>query len=424
MRELGLDALPLLDRVAARPARTARGRVNAPGLDFYDRLVDELLAARHRAVRDAVPLGPAAGARGRRRLARAGNGGGLRRIRRVVAAGSATASATGSRTNEPWVARLARLRPRRARPGPDEPARRAGRVAPRPSLPRPRGGGPATRGRRTLASASRSTSGRCSRRSDSPEDVAAAREADGDQNRWFLDPLCRGSLSGRHARALRRGRAARRRPATRRRSPRRSTSSASTTTAAEVSRESGERRPHDRAPAGVGHTEMGWEVSPRGLYDVLVRLRDEYAPAAIYDHRERRRVRRRPPPQRARARPGANGVSRRPHRGRRAARSRPACRWRATSCGRCSTTSSGATAIRSASGSSTSTTRRSSASRSRASTGTAISSRRRTATPGPRRRRPACRRSSFPGRDRQEGSPPACGSPRASRPARATMPPR
>ncbi len=47
------------------------GRPNEAGLDFYDRLVDELLVARHRPVRDAVPLGPAPGAGGRRRLARA-----------------------------------------------------------------------------------------------------------------------------------------------------------------------------------------------------------------------------------------------------------------------------------------------------------------------------------------------------------------
>ena len=42
------------------------GTANPKGLDFYDRLVDELLAARHRAVRDALSLGPAAGAAGSR----------------------------------------------------------------------------------------------------------------------------------------------------------------------------------------------------------------------------------------------------------------------------------------------------------------------------------------------------------------------
>jgi beta-glucosidase len=29
------------------------------------------------------------------------------------------------------------------------------------------------------------------------------------------------------------------------------------------------------------YTDMGWEVSPNGLFDLMVRLRDEYAPPAI-----------------------------------------------------------------------------------------------------------------------------------------------
>ena len=32
----------------------------------------------------------------------------------------------------------------------------------------------------------------------------------------------------------------------------------------------------------VDHTDMGWEVVPDGLHDLLVRLRDDYGPAAIY----------------------------------------------------------------------------------------------------------------------------------------------
>ena len=53
------------------------GEVSPEGLGFYDRLVDELLARRHRALPDPVPLGPAAGARGSRRLAQP-------RLRRLV----------------------------------------------------------------------------------------------------------------------------------------------------------------------------------------------------------------------------------------------------------------------------------------------------------------------------------------------------
>jgi beta-glucosidase len=33
---------------------------------------------------------------------------------------------------------------------------------------------------------------------------------------------------------------------------------------------------------GSDYTDMGWEVSPEGLYDLLVRLRDDYGPRAIY----------------------------------------------------------------------------------------------------------------------------------------------
>ena len=67
MRDLGLGGVPLLDR-RGRGCADRHGAVNAAGLDFYDRLVDELLAAAS-AVGDALPLGPAAGAGGRRGLA-------------------------------------------------------------------------------------------------------------------------------------------------------------------------------------------------------------------------------------------------------------------------------------------------------------------------------------------------------------------
>ena len=82
-----------------------RARSTRPGLDFYDRLVDELLDARHRAVADALPLGPAAGARGRGRLAQPRHRRPLRRVRR---ARCTTASATGSRTGPRSTSRGAR----------------------------------------------------------------------------------------------------------------------------------------------------------------------------------------------------------------------------------------------------------------------------------------------------------------------------
>ena len=81
------------------------GPVNAKGLDFYERLVDSLLDAGHRAVADALPLGPAAGARGPRRLDR--------RARRPTASSTTpwrctTGSATGCARGRRSTSRCAR----------------------------------------------------------------------------------------------------------------------------------------------------------------------------------------------------------------------------------------------------------------------------------------------------------------------------
>ena len=42
---MGLDQLPLLDRLAAHPAERHAAPANAKGLDYYARLVDALLDA-------------------------------------------------------------------------------------------------------------------------------------------------------------------------------------------------------------------------------------------------------------------------------------------------------------------------------------------------------------------------------------------
>ena len=97
MTDLGLDAYRFSvswPRVLPEGA----GAVEQRGLDFYRRLVDELLEAGIAPVADAVPLGPAAGAAGPRRLGRPGHRAALRRLRRGR---RTTPSATGCRTGRP-----------------------------------------------------------------------------------------------------------------------------------------------------------------------------------------------------------------------------------------------------------------------------------------------------------------------------------
>ena len=191
MRELGLDAFRF-SIAWPRILPEGRGRVNEAGLDFYDRLVDALLAAGiSRSRRSST------GTRRRRSRTRAAG----RRARpprrssstpRSSRRGSATASRTGSRTTSRGSS------PGSATPGAS--TRRAGRAR-------------RTRSRRRTICCSR-TAGR-SRRSAASRPArevgivaqprarrpcvrlgrrpAAAREMDGMANRWFLDPLFRGA---------------------------------------------------------------------------------------------------------------------------------------------------------------------------------------------------------------------------------------
>ena len=61
MKRLGVDAYRF-SIAWPRIQPDGTGAANAAGLDFYDRLVDELVEARHRADGDALPLGPAGSA--------------------------------------------------------------------------------------------------------------------------------------------------------------------------------------------------------------------------------------------------------------------------------------------------------------------------------------------------------------------------
>ena len=336
--------LPLLDRLAARPARRP-GRVNQAGLDFYDRLVDELLASGIRPFVDALPLGPAAGARGRAAAGRRARpprrsssyaeavAGAARRPRRRT--GSRTTSRGSSswlgygwgvhapgRTSDAdalaaahhlllshgWAVRCcaapcpsARGR-HHAQPAPTSTP--ATRLAERRDAARAR--------RRQLATAGSST--RCS----------AARTR----------PTCSSASTAARRRARRRPRGDRRADRLPRRqlllAPRRRGRARTATAATRCAIPDA-----DRTPTWAGRS------TPTASTTLLARVARRLRAAGDLRHRERRRVRRRAGHDGRVRDPERAGVPRGAPRRRRRARSQAACRCAATSSGRCSTTSSG-----------------------------------------------------------------------------------
>ncbi len=103
---------------------------------------------RDRARRDAVPLGPAGGARGCRRLAGARHGRGVQRVRRGGRRPARRPRPALDHAERAVGDRLARLRLRHPRAGPDLDGGRDRRRPPRPALTRSRDGDPAPRGAR------------------------------------------------------------------------------------------------------------------------------------------------------------------------------------------------------------------------------------------------------------------------------------
>jgi beta-glucosidase len=118
--------------------------------------------------------------------------------------------------------------------------------------------------------------------SDSPEDSAAARWVDGMHNRWFLDPLFRGAYPEDMAEAwaaimpeVRDGDMA--------------TISApidflgvNNYTSPLIAADTKGGRSRIVRRSDVDRTDMGWEVVPEGLHDLLLRLHGDYRPAALY----------------------------------------------------------------------------------------------------------------------------------------------
>jgi len=116
--------------------------------------------------------------------------------------------------------------------------------------------------------------------SDSDEDRAAARAADGENNRWFLDPVFRAEYPAdileRFAPAA---------------PPVRDGDMAKIAAPIDLLGVNYYTRRVVQATDGGGftdvyqsdsaHTDIGWEIVPETLHELLVRLRDEYAPASI-----------------------------------------------------------------------------------------------------------------------------------------------
>ena len=93
--------LPVLDRLAARAADRL-GRVQPGRPRLLRRLVDGLHRARHQARRHALPLGPAAAARGRGRLGQPRHGARFEDYARSSPRRSATGCHLWTTLNEPW----------------------------------------------------------------------------------------------------------------------------------------------------------------------------------------------------------------------------------------------------------------------------------------------------------------------------------
>jgi beta-glucosidase len=115
--------------------------------------------------------------------------------------------------------------------------------------------------------------------SGSPEDLAAARQVDGEGNRWFLEPVFRATYpEDQPERIALAETVIRDRDLSTIATPidflgvnsyRRHVVSA------------GNGRPRILRPEGQ-YTTMGWEIYPDGLHRLLVCIADDYAPAAIY----------------------------------------------------------------------------------------------------------------------------------------------
>ncbi|MGQ9715646.1 MAG: GH1 family beta-glucosidase [Anaerolineae bacterium] len=283
MRELGLRAYRF-SVSWPRVLPEGRGKVNRPGLDFYDRLVDALLAAE---IQPFVTLYhwdlPQA-------LQEEGGWPVRDTARRFADFADVVSRRLGDRVrhwitlNEPWVVAYAGYGNGYHAPGIRNPlaavqATHHLLLAHGLAVPVLReNGDAATQVGITLNLSPVHPA------SDRPADEGAARRYDGFLNRWFLDPLFRrrypedmlemlgSALPDRYEEDL-------------------ETIAVPvdflgvnnyTRTVVADDPDSVVVETREVKPTGRPYTEMGWEVYPEGLYEILTRVHRDYAPPCIY----------------------------------------------------------------------------------------------------------------------------------------------
>jgi beta-glucosidase len=278
MRELGLDAFRF--SVAwPRVQPTGRGAVNEAGLDFYDRLVDDLLA---HGIEPFVTLfhwdSPQA-------LEDAGGWSVRPTAEAFVEYAAAVANRLGDRVrywtthNEPWVYAWVGHAWGQHAPGRKNEAD-AVAVAHHLLLSH---GWAVEEIRRAAPDAQLGITLNLAHiysASDRPEDEAATWQVDGEGNRWLLDPIFRGAYP---ADLLERNELV----APNVRDGDLDVISApldflgiNNYTRYVVS--AGKDGPHFERNPEAQETDMGWEVYPEGLQRMLVRVAQDYAPPSIY----------------------------------------------------------------------------------------------------------------------------------------------
>jgi beta-glucosidase len=278
MRELGLDAFRF-SISWPRVIPEGRGTVNAAGLDFYDRLVDELLA------NDIEPFATLFHWDTPQALEDEGGWPERATAEAFVEYTEAIVGRLGDRVrrwmthNEPWVHAWIGYAWGEHAPGRTS---EVDAVAAAHHLLLSHGW--ATEAiRRTAPDAQVGivlNLAHAYPASDSPEDEAAAWRVDGEGNRWFLDPIFRGSypvdLLDRNELLM---------PVLQ--------DGDLEAIAAPIDFlgvnnyfrfvvGAGPNGPQFVANPEAQHTDMGWEVHPDGLYKLLVRVASDYAPPAIY----------------------------------------------------------------------------------------------------------------------------------------------